>query len=215
GRSNKFDAQWDDDVHHCLHVILTGEKDGYYEDYAEQPHAKLCRSLAEGFVYQGEYSAHMKANRGERSSHLPPTAFVIFLQNHDQIGNRVFGERIGHIVKNQHALRAAMAVLLLAPSPPMLFMGEEWNAPEPFPYFCDFEPELAAKVREGRKREFARFEKFAAKGGVTALPDPTAPETFRSARLDWGALQQRVHADTLDKFQRLLAIRQRDIVPLI
>jgi 1,4-alpha-glucan branching enzyme len=94
-------------------------------------------------------------------------------------------------------------------------MGEEWEAPQPFPYFCDFEPELAAKVREGRKREFARFEKFAAKGGLTALPDPTSLETFHSAHLDWSVLQQRQHADTLDKFQRLLAIRQRDIVPLV
>jgi 1,4-alpha-glucan branching enzyme len=97
----------------------------------------------------------------------------------------------------------------------MLFMGEEWEAPQPFPYFCDFEPELAAKVREGRKREFARFEKFADKGGVAALPDPTSVETFRSAHLDWSVLQQRQHADILDKFQRLLAIRERDIVPLI
>ena len=112
-------------------------------------------------------------------------------------------------------MRAAYAVLLLAPSPPMLFMGEEWEAPQPFPYFCDFEPELAAKVREGRKREFARFEKFAAIGGLAALPDPTSLETFHSAHLDWSVLQQRQHADTLDKFQRLLAIRQRDIVPLV
>jgi maltooligosyltrehalose trehalohydrolase len=215
GRSNRFDAQWDDDVHHCLHVILTGETDGYYADYAEQPHAKLCRSLAEGFVYQGEYSEHLKANRGERSSHLPPTAFVIFLQNHDQIGNRVFGERIGHIVKNQHALRAAMAVLLLAPSPPMLFMGEEWNAPEPFPYFCDFEPDLAAKVREGRKKEFQHFERFRDPQHAGTLPDPTSPTTLESACLDWSKLNTPPHEDWLDFYRRVLATRQRDIIPLI
>jgi maltooligosyltrehalose trehalohydrolase len=215
GRSNKFDAQWDDDVHHCLHVILTGETDGYYEDYAEQPHAQLCRSLAEGFVYQGEYSEHMKANRGERSSHLPPTAFVIFLQNHDQIGNRVFGERIGHIVKNQHALRAAMAVLLLAPSPPMLFMGEEWNAPEPFPYFCDFEPELAAKVREGRKKEFQHFERFRNPEHADTIPDPTSPTTLKSACLDWSKPNTPPYEDWLDFYRRVLATRQRDIIPLI
>jgi maltooligosyltrehalose trehalohydrolase len=215
GAADTFDGQWNDDLHHCLHVILTGENDGYYEDYAENPHAMLCRSLAEGFAYQGQMSAHLGNARGEHSAHLPPTAFVNFLQNHDQIGNRAFGERISSIARSPEALRAANAVLLLAPSPPMLFMGEEWQAPQPFPYFCDFEPELAAKVREGRKREFARFEKFSDKGGLANLPDPTAPETYRSACLDWSVLEQRKHADILDQTQRLLAIRHKDIVPLI
>jgi maltooligosyltrehalose trehalohydrolase len=215
GRSNKYDAQWDDDLHHCLHTILTGEKDGYYLDYAEHPHAKLCRSLAEGFVYQGEYSNHEKQERGERSSHLPPTAFVIFLQNHDQIGNRALGERLGHIVKNENALRAATAVLLLAPSPPMLFMGEEWNAPEPFPYFCDFEPELATKVRAGRKKEFQHFERFRDPAHSDSLPDPTQAATMTSARLDWSKLTAPGHEDWLDLYRRLLMIRQRDIVPLV
>ncbi|HEY6927845.1 MAG TPA: malto-oligosyltrehalose trehalohydrolase [Steroidobacteraceae bacterium] len=210
-----FDAQWNDDVHHCLHVILTGEKDGYYEDYTENPHAMLCRCLAEGFAYQGQMSVHQGSARGEPSAHLPPTAFVNFLQNHDQIGNRAYGERIGAIARSPEALRAANAVLLLAPSPPMLFMGEEWEAPEPFPYFCDFEPGLAEKVREGRKREFARFEKFAGHEAAAALPDPTSPQTFRSACLDWSVLQQRKHADILDQTQRLLAIRRKDIMPLI
>jgi 1,4-alpha-glucan branching enzyme len=97
----------------------------------------------------------------------------------------------------------------------MLFMGEEWQAPQPFPYFCDFEPELAGKVREGRKREFSRFQKFSDKGGLAALPDPTVPQTFDMARLDWGVLQERKHADILDQTQRLLAIRKKEIVPLI
>jgi 1,4-alpha-glucan branching enzyme len=135
---------------------------------------------------------------------------VNFLQNHDQIGNRAFGERISAITSSPEALRAAYAILLLAPSPPLLFMGEEWQAAQPFTYFCDFEPELAGKVREGRKREFSRFETFSA-----ALPDPTATQTFRSACLDWSSLGERQHADLLDQFQRLLAIRHRDIVPLI
>jgi maltooligosyltrehalose trehalohydrolase len=212
---DKFDAQWNDDVHHCLHVILTGEKDGYYEDYIENPHAMLCRCLAEGFAYQGQVSAHQGSARGEPSAHLPPTAFVNFLQNHDQIGNRAFGERVSAIASSPEALRAANSVLLLAPSPPMLFMGEEWQAPQPFPYFCDFEPGLAEKVREGRKREFARFEKFASPETVAALPDPTSPETYRVAHLDWSVLQQRKHADILDQTQRLLAIRRKDIMPLI
>jgi len=210
-----FDGQWNDDLHHCLHVILTGEKDGYYEDYAENTHAMLCRCLAEGFGYQGQLSAHQGSARGEPSAHLPPTAFVNFLQNHDQIGNRAFGDRIAAVVRSPEALAAAYAILLLAPSPPLLFMGEEWQAPQPFPYFCDFEPELAGKVREGRKREFSRFEKFNDRGGVAALPDPTLEETFRRAHLDWSALKQRRHADLFEHFRRLLATRQADIVPLI
>ena len=212
--TDTFDAQWNDDAHHCLHTVLTGEADGYYEDYADQPQALLCRSLAEGFAYQGERSKHAGAPRGERSSHLPPTAFVNFLQNHDQIGNRARGERIGPIASSEAAVRAAAAIVLLAPSPPMLFMGEEWNAPEPFPYFCDFEPGLAAQVRLGRQKEFARFERFrAGEGG--SIPDPTSAHTFTSARLDWSRPGQPQHQRWLDFHRRLLAVRQRDIVPLI
>jgi maltooligosyltrehalose trehalohydrolase len=214
GERDLCEAQWNDDLHHCLHVILTGETDGYYEDYG-RPHAMLCRSLAEGFVYQGEVSRHHASTpRGEPSAHLPPTAFVNFLQNHDQIGNRAFGERLSTLVQNEAALLAATSVVLLAPSPPLLFMGEEWAAAEPFVYFCDFEPELAAKVREGRKREFARFERFRATGAQEP-PDPTMPETFESARLDWAKLSEPLHARWLERYQRLLAIRQRDIVPII
>jgi len=201
-----FDAQWNDDCHHCLHVLLTGEPHGYYEDYQLRPHSLLCRSLAEGFVYQGERSRHLGGPRGEPSSHLPPSAFVNFLQNHDQVGNRARGERLAQLT-GPEALRAAAAVLLLAPCPPMLFMGEEWAAPEPFPYFCDFEPELAAKVREGRLREFEHFQ--------GAVPDPCAAATFASAHLDWTRLAQPSHARMFDHYRRLLAIRRRDIVPLL
>jgi maltooligosyltrehalose trehalohydrolase len=215
GAPDTFDAQWNDDVHHCLHTLLTRESDGYYADYVENPHAMLCRCLAEGFAYQGQVSAHRGGPRGEPSVHLPPTAFVNFLQNHDQIGNRALGERIDLLARSQAALRAATAVVLLAPSTPLLFMGDEWEAPQPFPYFCDFEPELASKVREGRKREFARFEKFSDKEGLDGLPDPTDIATFQSACLDWNLLQDPQHADALDHHRRLLAIRQRDIVPLI
>jgi maltooligosyltrehalose trehalohydrolase len=206
GEPERFDAQWNDDCHHCLHVLLTGESSGYYQDYLERPHSLLCRSLAEGFVYQGESSRHLGAARGERSSHLPPSAFVNFLQNHDQVGNRARGERLGQLCRPE-ALRAAAAVLLLAPSPPMLFMGEEWAAPEPFPYFCDFEPDLARKVREGRLREFAHFH--------GSVPDPGAAETFASAHLDWARLAEPSHARMFDHYRRLLALRRRDILPLL
>jgi maltooligosyltrehalose trehalohydrolase len=221
GTHGKFDAQWNDDTHHCLHAILTGEHDGYYADYAAQAHRLLARCLAEGFAFQGERSAYRGNQRGEPSAHLPPTAFVNFLQNHDQIGNREFGERIGQLVSDESALRAAVAVVLLAPSPPLLFMGEEWCAPQPFPYFCDFESELAARVRAGRREEFARFVRFqdGSHGppptGRTQAPDPCAEATFASARLDWGILADVPHAMWLDYFRQLLAVRRRDIVPLI
>jgi maltooligosyltrehalose trehalohydrolase len=204
--ADTFDAQWNDDSHHCLHVLLTHETEGYYQDYQERPHSLLCRSLAEGFAYQGEKSRHLGVPRGERSAHLPPSAFVNFLQNHDQVGNRARGERLAQLAPAE-ALRAGAAVLLLAPAPPMLFMGEEWGAPEPFPYFCDFEPELAAKVRAGRLREFEHFQ--------GTVPDPCDAATFGSARLDWSRLTEPAHARMFDHYRRLLAIRRRDIVPLL
>jgi maltooligosyltrehalose trehalohydrolase len=206
GAPAAFDAQWNDDFHHCLHVLLTGESASYYRDYRQRPHALLCRSLAEGFAYQGESSHHLGCCRGERSAHLPPSAFVNFLQNHDQVGNRARGERLTQLAR-AGALRAAAAVLLLAPSPPMLFMGEEWAAPEPFPYFCDFEPELARKVRDGRLREFAHFQ--------GSVPDPGDAATFASAHLQWARLPEPAHAKMFDHYRRLLAIRRRDIVPLL
>ena len=203
---HSFDAQWDDDVHHCLHVLLTGESASYYQDYQERPHKLLCRSLAEGFAYQGETSQHLGSPRGERSAHLPPSAFVNFLQNHDQVGNRARGDRLAQLARAE-AVRAAAAVLLLAPSPPMLFMGEEWAAAEPFPYFCDFEPELAGKVREGRLREFAHFQ--------GSVPDPCDAATCAAAHLDWTRLEKPPHVRMFDHYRRLLAIRRRDIAPLL
>jgi malto-oligosyltrehalose trehalohydrolase len=213
GARATHDAQWNDDMHHCLHVILTAETDGYYADFAEEPQELLCRALAEGFAYQGEPSRYAEGKpRGEKSARLPPTAFVPFLQNHDQIGNRAYGDRLAALVKNAAALRAAIALLLLAPQPPMLFMGEEWGALEPFPYFCDMNSELTVQIREGRRREFARFAKF---GDAHDLPDPASTQTFASARLDWTQRDTAAHADWLEEYRRLLAIRHRDIVPLI
>ena len=203
GAPSTCDAQWNDDAHHSLHVIVSGETHGYYLDFAERPHALLCRALAQGFAYQGEVSQHAGTARGESSAHLPPSAFVNFLQNHDQIGNRAGGERLTALVREPAALRAATAVLLLAPPPPLLFMGEEWAATEPFPWFCDFEPQLLEQVREHRHREFP--------GGR----DPGAPATFEAARLDWSRCGEDRHARALLDHRRLLALRRRQIVPLI
>ena len=212
GARDTHDAQWNDDVHHCLHVILTGETDGYYADYAERPHALLCRTLAQGFAYQGETSPYQGEARGEQSAHLPPTAFVSFLQNHDQIGNRAQGERLSALVTSDAARLAAATLLLLAPAPPMLFMGEEWGALEPFPYFCDMSADLNEKIRQGRRQEFARFGKFAA---GQELPDPASNATFASAKLNWSRQSEGRHAYWLEEYRRLLLIRKRDIVPLV
>src|SRR5436190_138733 len=156
-----FDAQWNDDAHHVLHVMLTGETEGYYADYSDNAAARLARALAEGFVYQGEPSAHRGgAPRGTPSGDLPPTAFVLFLQNHDQIGNRALGERLTALAHPQ-ALEAAIALQLLVPQIPLIFMGEEDASSTPFQFFTDHSEKLADAVREGRRREFARFTAFA------------------------------------------------------
>lgn len=208
-----YDAQWNDDLHHCFHVLLTGETDGYYRDYAEQPLALLGRCLAEGFAYQDDVSSCRHGERrGQPSAYLPPTRFVGFLQNHDQIGNRAFGERLTELAAPQ-ALRAAVAIQLLAPSPPLLFMGEEWATRRRFPFFCDFGPELAQAVTEGRRREFARFQRFQDPQARAGIPDPNAAATFDAARLDWSELAQPPHADWLAFYRSLLALRRRELLP--
>lgn len=213
GRSIYYDAQWNDDIHHCYHVLLTGDTGGYYIDYAEDTIDRLGRALCTGFVYQGDSSVYQGGRvRGEKSAHLPLTAFVSFLQNHDQVGNRAFGERIADIVPRE-AVQAAMAVNLLAPQIPLLFMGEEWGAVQPFYFFTDFHDELAVAVREGRRREFARFPQFADPEALAKIPDPNALSTFEASRLDWSAVAlpsgKEWHAFT----RELLRLRQSIIVP--
>lgn len=215
GVPRHYDAQWNDDFHHAAHILLTGETDGYYGDYAAAPLAYLGRTLTEGFAYQGEISPYRDGQRrGEPSRHLPPVAFVNFLQNHDQVGNRAFGERLSRLVEPR-ALRAVAAVHLLAPSPPLLFMGEEFASTTPFLYFCDFGPELAAAVTRGRREEFARFAQFAAPEAREAIPDPSDPRTFLASKLDWETLTEPRHAEWLAFYRHLLAVRQREIVPLL
>jgi maltooligosyltrehalose trehalohydrolase len=208
-----YTAQWNDDIHHALHVLTTNENDGYYSDYAERPIDQLGRCLVEGFAYQGETSAFRNgAIRGEPSTGLPLTAFVSFLQNHDQIGNRAFGERIVKLA-DARAVRAASTILLLAPSPPMLFMGEEFGAETPFLFFCDFEKDLAAAVTEGRRNEFAHFTRFGNAAERERIPDPNAAATFESCRLHWNDLTQSPHKEWLDFHRQLLKLRSEYIVP--
>jgi maltooligosyltrehalose trehalohydrolase len=213
GAPRFYVAQWNDDAHHALHLLATGETDGYYEDYADAPLRHLGRVLTEGFAYQGDPSAYRQGERrGEPSGHLPLTAFVNLLQNHDQVGNRALGERIDRLARPD-ALRAVTAVLLLAPSPPLLFMGQELAAPEPFLFFCDFGEDLAQSVTEGRRREFARFERFSDPEAQRRIPDPNDPDTFEKSRLDWTSLERDPHRGWLALHRELLALRRREIVP--
>jgi maltooligosyltrehalose trehalohydrolase len=205
-----YRAQWNDDYHHAWHVLLTRERAGYYSDYQDAG-ALIARTLAEGFAYQGEPSQHRGGKpRGEPSAGLPRADFVNFLQNHDQIGNRPMGDRLVTLAMPE-ALVAALAVLLLQPGPPLLFMGDEWGAREPFPFFCDFKGELADAVRKGRRREFA--EAYAAHGNE--IPDPLSAETRAAATLDWHALGEPATAQRLAMTRDLLAVRHRRIAPLL
>jgi maltooligosyltrehalose trehalohydrolase len=207
-----FEAQWNDDVHHVLHVAATGERAGYYADYHGDP-VKLGRALAEGFAYQGETMPFRGSARGEPSAALPPGAFVAFLQNHDQIGNRAFGERLARLASPE-ALRAISAVHLLLPQVPLLFMGEEWGAQEPFPFFCDFAGRLGEAVRQGRREEFARFPEFADPLQREKIPDPQADSTFESAKLRWSDADTDSSAQHSERYRALLGVRRRWIAPL-
>lgn len=204
--SSGFDAQWNDDIHHALHVLLTGENNGYYQDYAEKPAERLARGLAEGFIYQGEASRNRKEEpRGEASADLPPTAFVAFLQNHDQTGNRAFGDRLTNLAEPA-ALKAAVALLLLMPQIPMIFQGEEIGSRAPFLYFTDHGPELAKAVREGRRREFAAF----AAAAHEEIPDPNSRSSFDNSRPELDAPDA---AAWRALYRDLLALRRERIVP--
>ncbi|WP_432754149.1 malto-oligosyltrehalose trehalohydrolase [Pseudomonas sp. WMBT8] len=199
-----FDAQWNDDGHNALHVLLTGETDAYYADFADDPTAKLARCLGEGFIYQGQTTRH-GTRRGEPSGHLPPSAFVLFLQNHDQIGNRALGERL-HQLCSPQALQAATVLLLMSPMIPLLFMGDEVNAEQPFLFFTDHHGELAKAVREGRRNEFADFAAFSDPQRRAQIPDPNALQTFERCI-------PRFTQAPAALYRQLLGLRQQHIVP--
>lgn len=215
GVAKLYSGEWNDDFHHAAHVIAVGESDGYYQDYTDSPIADLARALAEGYVYQGEPSPFRDGERrGEPSAWLPPSAFVDFLQNHDQAGNRAFGERLSSLAEPD-AIEALTAVLLLAPQTPLLFMGEEWGETRPFQYFTDFEGELAAQVREGRRNEFRKWRIFADPKSREQIPDPNAMSTFEASQLDWAKAGHAPYGERLAFVSHLLKVRRERIVPLI
>ncbi len=182
-RPRLFTAEWNDDWHHAVHALLTGEDAGYYQDYADAPVRRIAETLAEGFSYQGAPSPFRGGRRrGESSAHLPPTAFIDFLQNHDQVGNRARGDRITSLAPPE-AVEAVLAMLLLSPHIPLLFMGDEYGEERPFQFFTDFKGKLADNVRKGRNEEFRTNKSFTEAFNRNLVPDPNSPDAFAASRL--------------------------------
>ncbi len=195
-----FDAQWDDDFHHALHVLLTGERGGYYADYGSV--GQLATAFEDGYAYTGEYSVYRRRRHGVPTDGVPAERFVVFAQNHDQVGNRATGDRLSTLVSPE-ALRLAAALVCLAPFVPLLFMGEEYGETAPFPYFVSHgDPDLVEAVRRGRRAEFAAF------GWQGELPDPQDEATFDAARLDHHAWRSSPHRELWQLYRELLRLRR-------
>jgi maltooligosyltrehalose trehalohydrolase len=196
-----LDAQWSDDFHHALHTILTGETNGYLGDFGTI--AQLAKCLTRGFVYDGTYSKSRRRTHGRPVLGLSAHRFVVFMQNHDQVGNRAKGERLGHLVTIDQ-LKISAAILMTSPFIPLLFQGEEWNASSPFQYFTDHQdPALAESVRKGRQAEYAHFV-----ADESEVPDPQAIQTFERSRLDWDERERGDHREIFEWYRRLTALRR-------
>jgi maltooligosyltrehalose trehalohydrolase len=194
------DTQWSDDFHHCLHTLLTGEQNGYYQDYGQVHH--LAKAFREGFVYSGEYSSYRRRRHGTSSKSIPAQRFVVCAQNHDQVGNRMLGERLSRLVSFE-SLKLAAGVLLLSPFVPLLFMGEEYGETAPFPYFISHSnSELIDAVRKGRQEEFWEFQQ---QGGP---PDPQKEATFQSAQLNHQLRHEGQHQILLELYRELIRLRK-------
>ncbi len=194
-------ASWDDDFHHALHTVLTGENSGYYLDFGRV--AQLAKAFTDAYVYDGEFSEFRQRRHGRSAGDLSGACFVCCLQNHDQVGNRAFGERTAAMV-GPDLLRVGAALLLLSPFVPMLFQGEEWGASTPFLYFTDHQDtELGAAVREGRRREHPM-------PAGAEVPDPQALETFMRSKLDWSELGREPHCSLLEWYRGLITLRRSE-----
>jgi len=195
-----IDAQWHDDFHHSLHAILTGDKKSYYADFGEL--AQLVKAYRDGFVYSWTYSENRKRHFGSSSAHIPGKQLVVCLQNHDQIGNRLLGERLSMMISFE-ALKLAAGALLTAPYIPLLFMGEEFAADTPFQYFIShYDKDLVEAVREGRAREFAQMHQG------NQAPDPQDPQTFFRCKLDWDSLEEKNHQLIYQYYRQLIHLRK-------
>ena len=195
-----LDAQWNDDFHHCLHTLLTKEKAGYYEDFGDLD--QMGKALREGFVYSGQYSPYRKRRHGNSSKHLPLKKFVIFSQNHDQVGNRAKGDRLSTLVPFE-ALKLAAGMVLLSPNIPFLFMGEEYGEETPFQYFVSHsDPELIEAVRRGRREEFAAF------GWEGEIPDPQDESTFLNSKINLDLRHNEKHEILFEFYKTLIRLRK-------
>jgi maltooligosyltrehalose trehalohydrolase len=209
------EAAWNDDFHHVVHVIASGEKTGYYADFADTPWFFLARSLAEGFVFQGEPAGNNEGKPlGDPSTHLRPQTFVDFLQNHDQIGNRAFGERLAQL-SDPKLMRLLTAILILSPHIPLIFMGEEYGETNPFMFFCDYEGEMAEIVRNGRKKEVGNFCDMSNVKNLDNLPDPNAIKTFKTSKLNWENLAKPEGLRHLQHMRDLISKRLEYVVPAL
>jgi maltooligosyltrehalose trehalohydrolase len=205
-----LDGVWADDFHHQLRCRLAGDRDGYFADFAGSA-ADIADTVTHGFFYRGQTVPRLQRPRGSETQGVPLERFVFCVQNHDQIGNRALGERLHHQI-DPAAYRAALALLLLAPETPLLFMGQEWAAGSPFLYFTDHEPELGRKVTAGRREEFKAFAAFSSPELRLRIPDPQAESTFARSRLDWAEREREPFASVWRLHQALLACR-RELLP--
>ncbi len=203
-----FDAVWADDFHHSVRVAFTGEREAYLADYLGTVQ-ELAATLRDGWFYQGQPLRSRQLPRGTPCAELPPAHFVHCITNHDQIGNRAFGERLTEGI-SPDAYRAASALLCLTPYTPMLFMGQEWAASSPFLFFTDHDEELGRRITEGRREEFRDFAAFQAPGAVERIPDPQAAETFTQSRLLWEETSLPDQAGVLALYRACLALRHSD-----
>lgn len=207
-------GEWNDDFHHTAHVIATNEQEGYYQDYEIRSAEQMARALATGFVFQGQYSRYREREVGDRSAHLPPTAFVHFLQNHDQIGNRAFGDRLRSL-SSARAHDCLQGILLLSPQIPLIFQGDEFGDTHSFCYFTDFVGELAEAVSKGRKEEFKGFAAFEDERAIEVFPAPNSPDTFLASKLDWSQCSRPIQRRRLQVTETLLATRHEVLMPLL
>ncbi|MGV3660241.1 MAG: malto-oligosyltrehalose trehalohydrolase [Prosthecobacter sp.] len=206
-----FDAVWADDFHHVLRVSQTHETAAYFRDYKGSAD-ELHDILDSGWLYRGQQSASKSVPRGTPCLHLDPTAFVVCISNHDQVGNRALGERLHQSIAPA-AYRALSALLCLSPFTPMLFMGQEWAADSPFMFFTDHEPALGALITAGRRQEFAAFPEFSDKDSLEGIPDPQAEGTFARSKLRWEELREKKHAQVLALYRECLRLRRK--IPLL